>query len=92
MKVELEDAIQQIETINQQLDNPQTSLTGAITLFKQGSKLLTECYKQLTKYEQQIQMLVDDHLVDFTTYDGDPPASPRDNNQNTSRIINKSDE
>ncbi len=52
-----EEALSQLETLAEQIENGQISLEESITKYEQGMKLVTQCRGILSKAEQRIQKL-----------------------------------
>ena len=55
-----EQAIEKLEAITHQLEDPSTSLDRSISAFEEGISLIRFCRETLTKAEARISVLTDD--------------------------------
>lgn len=60
LEISFEDAMAQLETIVEQLEDGDVPLEKAIDLFQQGMKLSQICSKKLEQVEQKIEMIVEE--------------------------------
>lgn len=68
-KVELnfEQALQQLETLVNTLENGELPLEESLSTFEQGIKLSRECQQQLAAAEQKVSLLTGDITADGHT-------------------------
>jgi exodeoxyribonuclease VII small subunit len=55
----IEAALERLETIADQLEDPQLDLDAAVTLYEEGLRLYAECTKRLDAADQRITKLAD---------------------------------
>ncbi|MFK4169094.1 exodeoxyribonuclease VII small subunit [Paenibacillus lautus] len=60
LEISFEEAMAQLETIVEQLEDGDVPLEKAIDLFQQGMKLSQMCSKKLEQVEQKIEMIVEE--------------------------------
>lgn len=71
-----EQALDQLETLVDEMENGELSLEDSLKAFEQGIKLTRECQKALTEAEQKVQLLLEENgeikTIDITadTEDG----------------------
>lgn len=59
-EISFEEAMAQLETIVEQLEDGDVPLEKAIDLFQQGMKLSQMCSQKLEQVEQKIEMIVEE--------------------------------
>ena len=70
-KIPFEQAVAELETIVQAMENGQLKLEESVMAYRRGSELLKYCRSQLVEAEKRVQVFEDDMLVDFNVSDRD---------------------
>jgi exodeoxyribonuclease VII small subunit len=64
-----ESALAELESIVGEMESGQLPLEASLAAYKRGAVLLHYCRQQLTEAEQQVKILENGAMVDFTTVD-----------------------
>lgn len=68
----LEEALQQLESLVETLEDGDLSLEESLQVFESGVKLTRECQQRLAEAEQKVQQLIEDQgQVRLTDFDSD---------------------
>ena len=77
-KLNFEEALKQLETIAEQIEEGKIGLEESITQYEQGMALVKQCREILSKAEQKIQQLQEraDGSLEATALEGPEEAEP----------------
>ena len=70
-KIPFEQAVAELETIVQAMENGQLKLEESVMAYRRGSELLKYCRSPWVEAEKRVQVFEDDMLVDFNVSDRD---------------------
>ncbi|MBQ8199450.1 MAG: exodeoxyribonuclease VII small subunit [Lachnospiraceae bacterium] len=56
-KLSLEEAFENLETVIEKLENPETSLEDSFTAYKEGISLVNLCNGMIDKVEKEVKVL-----------------------------------
>jgi len=76
---DFEKALLRLEKIVEELENAGPSLPKALSLFQEGKKLSQLCDKELTRFEQKVQKILEQEKGDISLED----FAPRDEEESS---------
>ena len=71
-KFDFEKAMKRLETIVEELENSSPPLPKALSLFQEGKKLSQLCDKELSRFEQKVQKIIEQENGDISLEDFAP--------------------
>ena len=71
-KFDFEKALSRLEKIVEELENANPPLPKALSLFQEGKKLSQLCNKELNRFEQMVQKILEDEKGNITLEDFEP--------------------
>ena len=71
-KFDFEKALKRLEKIVEELENSSPPLPKALSLFQEGKKLSQLCTKELNRFEQKVQKILEDEKGNITLEDFAP--------------------